>query len=151
MIKPKGAEGKRKMESIDSRIPKKPKQVGFSDKQCALCKKQGGQYKSRSTHDCCKYNSDSTPSKRNGGAGSASSTRRNKTADKHRSNQRKCEGAYFPQIICKEVKKAFRNSSLVSTRNVVQTTQKVTVIPTTAHEDTGRMAQWNQVNVRNVN
>jgi len=38
MIKPKGAEGRRKMESIDSRIPKKSKQVGFSDKQCALCK-----------------------------------------------------------------------------------------------------------------
>ena len=111
MIKPKGVEGKHKMESIDSLIPKKPKQVGFSDKQCALCKKQGGPYKSHSTHDCRKYNSDGTPSKRNGGAGSASSTRRNKTADKHRSNQRKCEGAYFPQIICKEVKKAFRKQS----------------------------------------
>jgi len=30
-IKPKEAEGKSKMESIDSCIPKKPKQVGFSD------------------------------------------------------------------------------------------------------------------------
>ena len=38
-MKPKGAEGKRKMESIDSRIPKKSKQVGFSDKRCALCTK----------------------------------------------------------------------------------------------------------------
>ena len=37
-IKPKGAEGKYRMESIDSRIPKQSKQVGFSDKQCALCK-----------------------------------------------------------------------------------------------------------------
>ena len=39
VIKLKGAEGKCKMESIDSRIPKKSKQVGFSDKHCALCKK----------------------------------------------------------------------------------------------------------------
>jgi hypothetical protein len=37
MIKPKGAEGKCKMESIDSRIPKNPKQIGFGDKQFALC------------------------------------------------------------------------------------------------------------------
>ena len=37
-IKPKGAEGKCKMESLDSRIPKKPK-AGFSDIHCALCKK----------------------------------------------------------------------------------------------------------------
>ena len=40
--KPKGAEGKRKMESIDSRIPKKPKKVGWTDKHCELCKKHGG-------------------------------------------------------------------------------------------------------------
>ena len=39
MIKSKGADGKCKMESMNSRIPKKPKQVGFSDKWCALCKK----------------------------------------------------------------------------------------------------------------
>ena len=39
MIKPKGSEGKCKMESINARIPQKPNQVGLSDKQCALCKK----------------------------------------------------------------------------------------------------------------
>jgi hypothetical protein len=33
VIKSKRAEGKRKMESMDSRILKKPKQVGFSDRQ----------------------------------------------------------------------------------------------------------------------
>ena len=55
-IKPKGAEGKHKMESLDSCIPKKLK-VGFSDKHCALCKKHGGPYKSHYTRDCCKYNS----------------------------------------------------------------------------------------------
>ena len=43
------------MESIDSRIPKMSKQVGFSDKQCALCKKHGGPYKSHNTHDCRKW------------------------------------------------------------------------------------------------
>jgi len=42
MIKPKGAEGKRKMESLDYLIPKKSKQVGFSDKQCTLCKNMVG-------------------------------------------------------------------------------------------------------------
>jgi len=71
VIKPKGAEGKCRMESIDSRIPQKSKQVGFSDKQCALCKKHGGQHKSHNTRDCRKYKPDGTPIKRNGGAGSA--------------------------------------------------------------------------------
>jgi len=44
--KPKGAEGKCKMESIDSRILKKPKKVGWTDKHCVLCKKHGGAFKS---------------------------------------------------------------------------------------------------------
>jgi hypothetical protein len=66
MITPKGAEGKQKMESIDSRIPKKSKQVGFSDKHCAPCKKHGGPHKWHNTCDCCKYNSDGTTIQRNG-------------------------------------------------------------------------------------
>jgi len=37
-IKPKGAEGKHKMESIDSRIPKKSKQVGFRNKLSWKCR-----------------------------------------------------------------------------------------------------------------
>jgi hypothetical protein len=41
-MKPKGAEGKCKMESIDSHIPKKTKQASFSDKQCTLCKNMKG-------------------------------------------------------------------------------------------------------------
>jgi putative hemolysin len=105
MTKPKGAEGKHRMELIDSRIPQKSKQVGFSNKQCALCKKHGGPHKSHKTHDCHKYNLAGTPIKRNGGAGS---TRRNGNADKDHSNQRECEGENFAQIICKEVKKVFR-------------------------------------------
>ena len=105
MIKSKGAEGKHRMESIDSRIPKKSKQVGFSDKQCVLCKKHVGPYKSQNTRDCHKFNPNGTPVKRNGHAGS---TQRNGHADKNHSNQRKRKGAKFDQIICKEVKKAFR-------------------------------------------
>jgi hypothetical protein len=104
MIKSKGAEGKRKMESINSHIPKKSKQVGFSDKHWALCKKHGRPHKSPNTCDCHKYNSICTPIKKNGGTGSA---RRNRHADKNCSKQRECEGANHAQIIHKEVKKAF--------------------------------------------
>jgi hypothetical protein len=71
MTKPKGAEGKCRMESIDSRLPKKSKQVGFSDKQFALYKKHGGPHKLHNNHVCSEYNPDRTPIKRNGGAGSA--------------------------------------------------------------------------------
>jgi hypothetical protein len=92
MIKSKGTEGKYKMESINSHIPKKSKQVGFSDTQCALCKNHGGPYKSHNTRDCCKFNPDGAPTKNNGDAGSAG---RNRPADKHRSNQREREGANF--------------------------------------------------------
>jgi hypothetical protein len=104
VIKPKGAEGKCKMESIDSCIPKKSKQVGFSDKHCALCKKHGGPHKSHNIHGCLKYNSNGTPIKRNGGTGS---TQKKKHADKNCSNKRECEGANYAQIIRKEVKKVF--------------------------------------------
>ena len=62
-------------------------------------------HKSHNTTDCCKYNSDGTPIKRNGGAGS---TQRNGHTDKNHSNPRKCEGANYAQIICKESKKDFR-------------------------------------------
>ena len=90
------------------RIPKKSKQVGFSDKQCTLCKKHSGPYKSHKTRDCRKFNPDGTPIKRNGGTGS---TWRNGYADKHCSKERECKGANFSQIIHKEVKKAFRKQS----------------------------------------
>ena len=96
------------MESIDSHIPKKSKQVGISDKQCALCKKHGGSYKSHNTHDCRKFNPYGTPIKRNGGTGRA---QKNGHAEKIHSNQRESKGANFAQIICKEAKKAFRKQS----------------------------------------
>jgi hypothetical protein len=106
--KPKGAKDKCRIESIDSHIPKKPKQVGFSDKQFTLCKKHDGPLKPHNTHDYHKYNPDGTPIRRNGDAGS---TRKNRHADKNHSNQRECLGANYAQIICKEVKKAFRKHS----------------------------------------
>jgi len=93
------------MESFVSHIPQKSKQVGFSNKYCALCKKHGGPHKSHNTHDCCKYNSDGTPIKRNGGAGSA---RKNGHAG---SSQREHEGVNYAQLDQKEVKKAFRKHS----------------------------------------
>ena len=108
MIKPKGAEVKCKMESIDSRIPKKSKQVGFSDKHCALCKKHGGPHKSHNTRDCRKYNSDGTPTKRKGGGGGA---RKSGHTNRNRSNTTDCEGANYAQLIRKEVKKAFCKQS----------------------------------------
>jgi hypothetical protein len=97
-----------RMKWIDSRTPKKSKRVGFSGKQCALCKKHGGPHKLHNTCDCHKYNPDSTLIKRNGGAGS---TQRNGQTDKNHSNRRERKGAIFAQIICKEVKKAFRKHS----------------------------------------
>eukprot|EP00804_Cyclotella_cryptica_P009741 CCRYP_011259-RA/>CCRYP_011259-RA protein AED:0.52 eAED:1.00 QI:0/0/0/0.5/1/1/2/0/396 len=45
--KAKGADQKRKMDSMDSRIPKKLKKVGWTDKHCVLCKKHGGPHKVR--------------------------------------------------------------------------------------------------------
>ena len=40
--KAKGAEQKHKMESEDSRIPKNPKKVGWTEMHCMLCKMYGG-------------------------------------------------------------------------------------------------------------
>ena len=97
--KAKGPEGKRKMESIDSRIPKKPKKVTWSEKHCVLCKKHGGPHKSHNTRDCRRYNKDGTPIKKNGGAG------------KPHFKERKEEGANFAQIIKAEVKKALRKTA----------------------------------------
>eukprot|EP00804_Cyclotella_cryptica_P028379 CCRYP_016425-RA/>CCRYP_016425-RA protein AED:0.39 eAED:1.00 QI:0/0/0/1/1/1/2/0/371 len=106
MTKAKGADQKRKMESMDSRIPKKPKKVGWTDKHCVLCKKHGGPHKSHNTHDCHRYNKDGTPIKKNGGAG------------KPHSKERKPEGANFAQIVRVELKKARKKSSKRKKRSV---------------------------------
>jgi hypothetical protein len=87
MTKAKGAEQKRKMESEDSRIPKKPKKVGWTEKHCVLCKKHGGMHKMHNTHDCRRYNKDGTPIKKNG------------SANKNPSKERKLEGVNFAQIL----------------------------------------------------
>ena len=92
----KGAEGKRKMESIDSRIPKKPKKVGWTDKHCVLCKKHGGPFKSHNTRDCRRFNKDGTPIKNRGGA------------SKPQASKKGPEGANFAQLVRAEIKKAFR-------------------------------------------
>eukprot|EP00804_Cyclotella_cryptica_P001371 CCRYP_014131-RA/>CCRYP_014131-RA protein AED:0.40 eAED:0.42 QI:0/-1/0/1/-1/1/1/0/379 len=97
--KAKGADTERKMESMDSRIPKKPKKVGWTEKHCVLCKKHGGPHKSHNTRDCRRYNKDGTPIKKNGGAGKPSS------------KERKPEGANFAQIVRAELKKALRKKS----------------------------------------
>eukprot|EP00804_Cyclotella_cryptica_P015307 CCRYP_005411-RB/>CCRYP_005411-RB protein AED:0.38 eAED:1.00 QI:0/0/0/1/0/0/2/0/442 len=94
-----GADHKRKMELIDSRIPKKPKKVGWTDKHCVLCKKNGGPHKSHNTHDCRSYNKDGTPIKKNGGAG------------KPHLKERKPEGANFAQIVRAELQKALCKKS----------------------------------------
>ena len=57
-LKTKGTDGKRKMKSVDSHIPKKPKKVGWTEKHSALGKKNGGPHKSHNTRDCCRFNKD---------------------------------------------------------------------------------------------
>eukprot|EP00804_Cyclotella_cryptica_P005204 CCRYP_014246-RA/>CCRYP_014246-RA protein AED:0.30 eAED:0.80 QI:0/0/0/1/1/1/3/0/373 len=97
--KVKGDDQKRKMESMDSRIPKKPKKVGWTDKHCVLCKKHGGTHKSHNTHDCRRHNKNGTPIKKNGGTG------------KPHSKERKPEGANVAQIVRAELKKTLRMKS----------------------------------------
>ena len=92
--KPKGAEGKRKMESIDSQIPKKPKKVGWTDKHCILCKNHGGLFKSHNMHDCRRFNKDGTPIKNHGGA------------SRPQPNKMGPEGENFVQLMRTEIKKA---------------------------------------------
>jgi hypothetical protein len=104
--KTRGAGEKRKMESSDSRIPKKQKLVTFSEKYCALCKKHGGPHKSHNTHDFRRFNPDGTRIKRNGGAASKGGH-----ANRHRSKDSQHEGANFAKLIRKEFKKAFHEQS----------------------------------------
>jgi hypothetical protein len=99
MTKAKGAEQKRKIESEDSRIPKKPKKVGWTEKHCMLCKKHGGAHKTHNTRDCRHYNKDGTPIKKHGSAG------------KPHSKERKPEGVNFAQIFRTELRKALRKKS----------------------------------------
>ena len=67
VIKAKGAEGKCKMESINSCFPEKPKKVGWTNKHYMLCEKHGGPHKIHNTCDCCCCNKDDPAIKRKGG------------------------------------------------------------------------------------
>ena len=104
-------------------------------------------WKSHKTHDCFKFNPDSTPIKRNGGTGSA---QRNGHTDRNCSNQRECKGANFAQIICKEVKKAFHKQSHKCKKCHANDSEK-DIDPTTVHEAMGWIAQGNYICVRNIN
>ena len=84
------------MESIDSRIPKKPKKVGWTDKHCVLCKKHGGPFKSHNTCDCRCFNKHGTPIKNRGGT------------SKLQASKKGPEGTNFAQLVRAEIKKAFR-------------------------------------------
>ena len=95
--KTKGADQKCKMESMDSRIPKKVKKEGWTEKHCVLCKKHGGAHKSHNTRDCRRYNKDGTPIKKNGGAG--------------KPHSKKAEGANFAQVIRAELNKALHKKA----------------------------------------
>jgi hypothetical protein len=99
MIKAKGAEQKRKMESMDSHMPKKPKKEGWTEKHCVQCKKHGGSHKSHNTCDCCHYNKAGTPIKINRGVG------------KPHSKEKKPEDMNFAQIFRTELKTALRKKS----------------------------------------
>ena len=87
------------MESIDSRIPKKPKKVTWSEKHCVLCKKHGGPHKSHNTHDCHRFNKDGTLIKNLGGA------------SRLEPNRKGPEGANSVQLLRTEFKKAIRKHS----------------------------------------
>ena len=87
------------MESIDSRIPKKPKKVGWTDKHCVLCKKHWRLFKSNNTCDYRCFNKDGTPIKNCGGT------------SRPQSNKKRPEGANFVQLMRTKIKKALRKHS----------------------------------------
>jgi hypothetical protein len=95
----KKTEKKRKMDSINSRIPKKQKkQVTWSEKQCSLCKEHGGAFKTHNTRDCKRWNPDGSLIKKNNESKKGKSNYSDKSP----------KGANFAQIIHEECKKAVR-------------------------------------------
>ena len=69
----------------------------LADKNSLLCKKQGGPHKSHNSCDCCHFNKDGTPIKKNGGK------------SKPHFKERKEESVNFTQIVRTELKKALHN------------------------------------------
>jgi hypothetical protein len=101
--KAKGADNKRKMASIEARVPKKAKK-GWTEKHCSLCKKHGGAHTTHNTKECRRYNSDRTSKK-----AAASKPKSDKPAhDK--------TGMNYAQIIHQECKKAVRSALKKSSR-----------------------------------
>jgi hypothetical protein len=93
----KKTEKKRKMESINSRIPKRQKRQGtWSEKQGSLCQEHGGLYKTQDTHDCKMWNPD----------GSLVKNKHDSKKGKSNYSDKSPKGANFAQIISKECKKA---------------------------------------------
>ncbi len=92
--KAKGADNKRKMESIEARIPKKAKK-GWTERHCSLCKKHGDAHTTHNTKECRCYNSDGT---------------RKKTVNNPKSDRpsREKDGMNFAQLIRTETRKAVR-------------------------------------------
>ena len=136
--KAKGPEGKRKMELMDSHIPKKPKKVTWSEKHCVLCKKHGGPHKSHNTCACHRFNKDGTPIKKNGGAG------------KPHFKERKEEGINFAQIIKMEVKKVLCKKAQEQ-KHATSTIRKAMTTPTQVLEVAGQIAMGNYICVRKLN
>ena len=66
-IKMKGADGKCKMEAMDSQIPKTPEKAGLTDKYCMICKRHDGPHMSHNMCDCHCFIKDTTPIKKCGG------------------------------------------------------------------------------------
>ena len=136
--KSKGAEGKCKRESIDSRIPKKPKKVGWTDKHCVLWKTHGGLFKSHNTRECHCFNKDGTLIRNRGGESRPQPIKKGS------------EGGNFVQLMQTEIKKAIRNIC-TRTRNAMHKNWTVIAAPMTVPEGAGQVALGNHIYVRNVN
>ena len=78
------------MESSDSRIPKKAKKVGWSDKHCALCEKHGDHTGVMIPMTVDVFNKAGTPIKKNGGG------------SRLQHKEKGCEWASFAQTACTE-------------------------------------------------
>ena len=101
-------------------------------------KKEWDAQKTNNTHDCCRYNTEGTPIKKNGSAG------------KSHSKERKPEGVNFAQIFRTELRKALRKN-LAGARDIAAKTRKVTATPTIVREGSGRIALGNYIHVRKLN
>ncbi len=88
----KGAKGKRKMESIDSHIPKKPKRGAGLTSMCSL-QEAWGVFKSHDMRSCHHFNKDGTPTKGHGDAGRPQ-------------KEKKRKGTNFAQTMHAELKRA---------------------------------------------